>query len=84
MRLELSATEASVPKGEEIDVPTPKCIYCEEGGSVVVPRKGHMSWARYGTPLDEAFPDLPGEVKIQLSTGIHPKCYDESFPPEIR
>jgi hypothetical protein len=61
-----------------VSVNTPKCIHCGLTGTVEVSSAGHELW-RAGTPIQDAFTELPLGQREQLKSGIHEECWAQMF-----
>ena len=61
-------------------VDTPECINCGEMGRVEVKSEEWLKWIAPDRPkIQEVFRDYTPEIREQILTGIHPKCWDKMF-----
>jgi hypothetical protein len=58
---------------------TKPCIHCGDTGMVAVPREQVIKYIDRAH-AQEAFPDMSIELREQIISGTHPKCWDEMFP----
>ena len=64
-------------------IPTPICIECGKGGTILVQMSDYLLWQSKNRPLiQNCFPALSREQREQILTGIHPECWEKMFPPE--
>jgi len=65
---------------------TPKCIHCGDTGYVRVKRVDESTWkytSRYLRPLvQDLFHYIDRDLREQIMTGTHPKCFIEMFGEE--
>lgn len=61
-----------------IAIETPTCFVCNERGVVNVDQLGYNQW-RNGWLIQDAFPQMPKELREQLKSGIHPTCWNSVF-----
>ena len=65
-------------------IPTPICIECGKGGTILVQMSDYLLWQSKDRPLiQNCFPALSREQREQILTGIHPECWEKIFPPEV-
>ena len=57
---------------------TPRCFHCGEQGILSLPIKGIEAYEN-GALIQDAFPDLDRQLREQIITGTHPKCWEEMF-----
>jgi hypothetical protein len=57
------------------------CPFCKKPSRVKVSGEGLWKW-EHGALVQNAFPDLDAGQREQVLTGIHPECWDKSFPLE--
>ena len=55
-------------------VETPQCGICKEAGMVEITLQEYLCW-EMGMLIQDAMPDVSPELREQLKTGTHPKCY---------
>ena len=67
----------------EITVVTPQCYQCGEEGEIGLTATelvGYEQWqSSTDTYIQDCLPTLPRELREQLITGTHPKCWEEMF-----
>jgi hypothetical protein len=56
-------------------IETKRCPHCGATGQVNVREASVRLWSR-GALVQEAFPELPADLREQILTGIHPECWD--------
>lgn len=61
-------------------IETPRCFHCGEKGILALPDEGIAKYES-GAFVQDAFPDLPRELREQIISGTHPKCWEEMFAP---
>lgn len=59
-------------------VETPICFVCGENGFVEVPMEGFLR-RQLGALIQDAYPEIGVELREQMMTGIHPKCWELRF-----
>lgn len=57
---------------------TKKCSHCGKTGILNINEEQLFSWLT-GTPIQEAFPELPIPLREQIISGIHPECWEQMF-----
>lgn len=57
---------------------TRRCCVCGEGGELDLPPAGLHAWSD-GAYVQDAFPNLPADLREQLVSGTHPACWDELY-----
>ena len=57
-------------------VETPQCGICNEAGTVEITLQEYLCW-EMGMLIQDAMPNVSPEIREQLKTGTHPKCYKE-------
>lgn len=57
------------------------CPFCHKKSTVTVPTAGYCKWIN-GDLIQNAMPNSCADVREVLITGICPKCWDKTFPPE--
>ena len=64
-------------------VVTPQCYQCGDIGEVALTTEesiGYYNWKEGIVDyIQDAMPTLPKELREQLKTGTHPKCWEEMF-----
>ena len=63
---------------DTVTVKTLKCRLCGEAGEVTV-RKSDLERYREGAYVQEAFPELPADLREQIINGTHPICFKIMF-----
>jgi len=67
----------------EITVVTPQCYQCGEEGEIGLTAEeliGYEQWQQDNDSyIQDCMPTLPKELREQLITGTHPKCWEEMF-----
>lgn len=64
-------------------IPTPICPVCGEGGTIIVQMNDYLLWTSPNRPkIQDCFPSLSADLREQILTGTHPKCWEILFPPE--
>ena len=58
---------------------TKPCIHCGDTGMVAAPTEQVIKYIN-GAHAQSAFPDISIELREQIISGTHPKCWDEMFP----
>lgn len=61
-------------------IKTRRCLHCGDEGLLELPNEGIAKYEA-GAFVQEAFPDLPRELREQIISGTHPKCWEEMFAP---
>jgi hypothetical protein len=61
-----------------LTVLTKPCPVCHDTSIVEVDEKAYQSW-RDGALIQVAFPGMSTELREQLISGFHPKCWTELF-----
>ena len=56
----------------------PPCMVCGEATPIEVSTVALEQW-QGGAFIQDAFGDLPAEVREQIKTGTHPACWDAMF-----
>lgn len=59
-------------------VQTDPCFICGEAGQVEVPMQGFLI-RQLGGLIQEAYPDMDRALREQLVSGIHPKCWQDTY-----
>lgn len=59
-------------------IETRRCIYCGENGILELSNDGIAKYEN-GALIQEAFPDIDIQMREQIISGIHPKCWNEMF-----
>lgn len=59
---------------------TPRCFHCGQTGFLELPITQAMAYAN-GALAQVAFPDLDRELREQIISGTHPKCWQKMFFP---
>lgn len=57
---------------------TPKCFWCEQGGTVVVDPTEYIAYLN-GDHIQDAFRSASADIREQILTGTHPECWEEMF-----
>lgn len=61
-------------------VETPQCSWCGKTGVVEMTFIDYLKFNERGSQLiQDVLPDYPVDVREQLKTGYHPKCWTEMF-----
>ncbi len=67
----------------EITVVTPQCYQCGEEGEIGLTAQelvGYEHWQQTSDSyIQDLLPTMPRELREQLITGTHPKCWEEMF-----
>jgi hypothetical protein len=63
------------------DVQTKACVVCGRCGVVRMPYEAFLKWER-GAFIQVAWPEGPAELREQLVSGTHPKCWEQLVGPE--
>lgn len=58
---------------------TKPCIHCGETGTVAVKFDQLLKYAE-GALIQDAFPDMPIQLREQIISGTHPECWEKMFP----
>ena len=68
-------------KDDIVSVPTRKCVYCLEEGTVQVIRRDWYEylWENPRKTVQEHFPYLSRAYREQIISGTHPVCFAEMF-----
>ena len=61
-------------------IETRRCPHCGEHGYLELPVEG-IAKREAGAFVQDAFPDLPRDLREQIISGTHPKCWEEMFAP---
>lgn len=61
-------------------IKTRRCFHCGEEGTLELPNEGIAKYEA-GAFVQDAFPELARELREQIISGTHPKCWDEMFAP---
>lgn len=65
-----------------LTIETIRCFVCGKGGIVYdVPESGYKKW-KAGAFIQDALPMLSADLREQLLTGTHGRCFDRFFPPD--
>jgi len=67
--------------GDKYVVETKECIHCGETGTVEI-YTSEMFWLNQGMHIQEAVTSLDKDLREQMITGTHPKCWVEMFGEE--
>jgi len=59
-------------------IETRRCIHCGENGILELSNDGIAKYEN-GALIQEAFPDIDIQMREQIISGIHPKCWNEMF-----
>ena len=57
---------------------TRRCFHCGEQGILELPNAGIEAYEN-GSLIQDAFPELDRQLREQIITGTHPKCWEEMF-----
>jgi hypothetical protein len=57
---------------------TEPCMVCGKSSEMEVDTRGFVRW-RSGWLIQDAFPDMPAELREQLKLGTHPACFESMF-----
>jgi hypothetical protein len=68
----------SVEGPEKVDVETPPCPRCHEGGWVTI-TSNELDALLGGEPIQSALPNTPAPEREQIRTGYHPDCWAAAF-----
>ena len=63
-------------RGHFYVVETSNCIHCGNTGAVEVPAQG-LFFYNQGKLIQDCFPEMAIDLREQLITGTHPKCFEE-------
>lgn len=61
-----------------VTVATPRCLHCKTSSDLIVRRTDYQKWVA-GAYIQQAFPEMPHEIREQLISGTHPACWKEIF-----
>ena len=67
--------------GDKYVVETKECIHCKKTGTVEV-YTSEIFWLHQGMHIQEAVTSLNKDLREQMITGTHPKCWIEMFGEE--
>ena len=67
--------------GDRYVIETKECIHCGETGTVEI-YTSEMFWLNQGMHIQEAVTSLDKDLREQMITGTHPKCWVEMFGEE--
>jgi hypothetical protein len=59
-------------------VTTEPCMVCGKTSEMDVSTTGWVRW-KGGWLIQDAFPEMPAELREQLKTGTMPECWDKMF-----
>lgn len=59
-------------------IATRRCIHCGQRGTLKLPNAGIEAFEG-GALIQDAFPNLDRQLREQIISGTHPKCWDEMF-----
>ena len=62
-------------------VETKPCFHCKEVGTVEIPSQELFN-LNQGLLIQEALVSVPKDLREQIMTGTHPKCFIEMFGDE--
>jgi len=62
-----------------IEVETPRCFHCGKTGTVTVVAEAYASWKAKRGPIQQFMPEMHEDLREQLISGTHAKCWDEMF-----
>jgi hypothetical protein len=69
------------PVIDTADVQTKTCVVCGQRGVVSMPYEAFLRWER-GAFIQVAWPEGPADLREQLVSGTHPKCWEQLVGPE--
>ena len=58
---------------------TKRCIHCGKGSLIGVKEQDILNYLS-GQLAQDAFPDMPMQLREQIISGTHPDCWKEMFP----
>lgn len=61
-------------------IQTRRCFHCGQDGTLLLPDEGIAKYES-GAFVQDAFPELARELREQIISGTHPKCWEEMFAP---
>ena len=64
--------------GDRYVIETKTCHHCNKTGTVEI-QSQELFWLHQGKLIQEAVTSLDKDLREQMITGIHPKCWDEMF-----
>ena len=67
---------------DTITIETKRCYHCGEFGELTMPREEGLRGIELrnaGAYIQDAFPFLSADLREQLISGTHPKCWTELF-----
>lgn len=59
-------------------IKTRRCFVCGDEGFLELPKDGIAKYES-GMFVQDAFPDLPKELREQIISGTHPDCWNDLF-----
>jgi hypothetical protein len=62
-------------------ITTEPCMVCGETSEMDVSTTGWVRW-KGGWLIQDAFPEMPAELREQLKLGTHPACFEAMFGEE--
>lgn len=65
-------------RGHFYVVETLQCVHCGRNGHLEVPAQG-LFFYNQGELIQDCFPKMSIDLREQLITGIHPKCFEEMY-----
>ena len=76
-----TTTERTLHKKDgKVYYETATCVYCNEKAFIeIIDVNKCEQWMKAEILAQQAFPELPTEIREQLISGTHPKCWDEMF-----
>ena len=67
--------------GDRYVIETKECLHCGETGTVEIFAQ-EMFWLHQGLHIQDAVKSLDKDLREQMITGTHPKCWIEMFGEE--
>ena len=67
--------------GDRYVIETKECLHCKKTGTVEIFAQ-EMFWLHQGLHIQDAVKSLNKDLREQLMTGTHPKCWIEMFGEE--
>tara|TARA_B100001113_G_C20977410_1_gene564524 strand:+ start:348 stop:599 length:252 start_codon:yes stop_codon:yes gene_type:complete len=65
-------------RGHFYVVETTQCVHCGHTGHLEVPAQGLFNYNQ-GKLIQDCFPKMAVDLREQLITGIHPRCFEEMY-----
>lgn len=79
-KCEMKGDDQMIDHDRLVQVTTPRCFVCKQGGTISVPFSEYEEWQR-GVLIQEAMPLVSVDAREQLISGTHPGCWESLYGP---